>query len=773
MTQIIILIVGAIIIVFLLLLGMLASFYKKIPQGKAIVRTGVGGTHVAFNKGIYVIPVFHKMEIMDISLKKVQIERMEHDGLICKDNIRADIKVAFFVRVNKSVNDVINVAQSIGCERASDILTLKDIFEAKFSEALKTVGKKFDFIELYEARREFRDEIINIIGTDLNGYVLDDCAIDYLEQTEVRFLSPENILDSEGIRKITDLTAAQNIKSNLIRREEEKVIKKQNVEAREAILELERQLAEKEEKQKREIDNVKAREGAEIQKVREEERLKAETVKIQTEENLAVQQENKLRQIIIAEKNKQRTEAVEKERVEKDRALEQTERERVVTLAQIDKERVIEVEKKNIQDVIKERVQLEKGVVEEQQNIKDIEAFRTIDRQKQVGITEAAQGAEEKLIQTVKAAEANKMAAEQKAQQLLIDAEAQKEASAKQAEARKILADAKAREDATYGLAEAEVIKAKAEALEQEGIMEASIMEKKAKAEAMGIEAKAEAKRKEGLVEAEVTKEKALASAVGEAGIIEKTALAEATGIEAKAEAKRKEGLVEAEVTKEKALASAIGESNIIEKKSLAEAAGIEAKAEAKRKEGLMEAEVAKEKALAEATGIQEKATAMKNLDIAGREHEEFKLALQKEKDVELAQIRIQKDVADAQALVLSDALRNANIDIVGGETMFFENIVKQITNAKGFDRLINESENATQLKKALLGDGTNEGDLLERIRYYAKQWNISTEDIKNLSIAALLMKMQNQSKTNDDKGFFSNLLNMAKSMGIADKKLG
>jgi uncharacterized membrane protein YqiK len=36
-----------------------------------------------------------------------------------------------------------------------------------FSEALKTVGKKFDFTELYEARSEFRQEILDIIGTDL------------------------------------------------------------------------------------------------------------------------------------------------------------------------------------------------------------------------------------------------------------------------------------------------------------------------------------------------------------------------------------------------------------------------------------------------------------------------------------------------------------------------------------------------------------------------------------------------------------------------------
>ena len=684
MEQIIIVIAGSAIFVLLVFLGMLASFYKKIHQGKAIVRTGVGGTKVAFSKGMYVIPVFHKMEIMDISLKKVQIERMANDGLICKDNIRADIKVAFFVRVNKSVNDVINVAQTIGCSRASAIETLKEIFEAKFSEALKTVGKKFDFTELYEARREFRDEIKDIIGVDLNGYVLDDCAIDYLEQTELRYLSPDNILDSEGIKKITDLTTAQNIKANLIRREEEKVIKKQNVEAREVILELDRQLAEKEEKQKREIDNIRAREEAEINKVREEERLRSQTVRIATEESLAIQEENKLRQIIIAEKNKQRTEAVEKERVEKDRALEQTERERIVTLSQIEKERVIEIEKKNIQDVIRERVQLEKGVVEERQNMKDIEELRTVERQKKVGITAASQLAEEQLIQIVKTAEANKMATEQKAKEMVIDADAQKEASNKQAEARKTLAEAKAREEATTGLAEAEVIKAKAEALEIQGIAEAAVIEKKAKAEAVGIEVKSDARRKEGLMEAEITKEKALA----------------------------------------------------------------------------------------EATGIDEKATAMKKLDGIGKEHEEFKLSLQKEKEVELAQIHIQKDIAEAQAGVLSEALKSADIDIVGGETMFFENIVKQISNAKGFDRLVNESENVTQIKNALLGDGISEGDLLERIRYFVQQTGISTDDIKNLTIAGLLMKMQGLVYSGEDKNLLEHLLNKAKSFGLSNKKL-
>lgn len=666
------LLIGGIASLLLIIFFAFATFYKKIPHGKAIVRTGVGGGKVAFNKGMYVIPVLHRMEIMDISVKKLQIDRLENDGLICKDNIRADIKVAFFVRVNKNVDDVLNVAQIIGTERASDVETLRNLFEAKFSEALKTVGKKFDFIELYEARREFRTEILNVIGTDLNGYILDDCAIDYLEQTELKFLSTQNILDSQGIKKITELTAEQNVKANLIRREEEKIIKKQNVEAREAILELERQMAEKEEKQRREIDNIKARENAEIQKVREEERLRSESVRIKTDESLAVQEENKLRQVIIAEKNKQRTNAIETERVEKDRALEATEREKIVTLAQIERDKILEVERKNIQDVIRDRVRLEKGVVEEQQGVKDLEAFRDVERKKTVGITQATQQAEEKLIYTVKAAEAEKKAAEEKAKQLIIDAEAKKEAAVKEAEARKILAEAQAREEATLGLSEAEVMMAKAEAAERQGIVDATVIEKMA---------------------------------------------------------------------------------------------------DAKRKEGLTQAEVTKEKALAEASGIQEKAEAMKKLDAVGKDHEEFKLLLGKEKDIALAQINIQKDIADAQAMVLADALKSARIDIVGGETMFFQNIVNQISNARGFDRLINESENATQIKTALLGDGSNSGDLLERIREFADKYNISTNDIKNLTISSLLLKLQ-QKSSEDDRSSLLNLASLANSFGIANKKL-
>lgn len=689
-------IVGGIASLMVFVFIIIALFYKKIPQGEALIKTGFGGTAVAFDKGMYVIPVLHKLEIMDISVKKIEINRLETDGLICKDNMRADIKVAFFVRVNKSKEAIIEVAQTIGCERASYIETLNELFEAKFSEALKTVGKQFNFIELYESRSEFRDKIIDEIGRDLNGYTLEDCAIDYLEQTPVNFLKPNNILDAEGIKKITELTAVQNMKSNLIKRDEEKVIRKQDVEAREAILELDKQLAEKEEQQKREISNIKAREEAEILKVAEEELLKSETARISTREKVKVAEENMERQIIVAAKNKQRTDVVETERVEKDRMLEATERERIVTLAQIEKEKAVEVEKKNIQDVIRDRVMLEKGVIEEQEKTKDIEAFKTADRDKQVKITNAEANAQEGLIKTIKAAEAQKEAAKQKAEEINIEAEAKKQASQKEAEARKTLAEATAKEEAIIGISEAQVMHAKAEANERQGIVEANIIEQKAKAEAAGILAKANANKEEGIAEAIVIKEKALVKAAGD-----------------------------------------------------------------------------KEIALAEAIGIEEKANAMKKLDGVGKEHEEFKLRLDKELQVDLAEINIQKEIADAQANVIGAALKAANIDIVGGETMFFDQIIGQITKSKGIDRLVNHSDNITQVKDAILGSDDVKGNLLDKIKDFATKYGISSEDVKNLSVANLLVDLKSKTADASEATLFDNLASLAKGLGLSNKKLG
>lgn len=663
------------VIIFFAMLMLVSRFYRKVHQGQAIVRNGYPGTRVSFN-GILVFPVIQQIEYMDISVKRIEINRQGKEGLICKDNIRADIKVAFFVRVNKSDQDVLRVAQSIGCERASSTDMIRTLFDAKFSEALKTVGKRFDFVALYNERDHFKDEILKVIGTDLNGFVLDDCAIDFLEQTQLENLDPDNILDAEGIKKITELTAAQAKLANGIQRDKEKVIKQQDVQAREAILELERQLSETEAKQLRDVESVKAREQAETVKVQEEERLKSERARITSDEEIAVATENMERQVLVAQRNKERTDAVEVERVSRDRDLEIIERERITALKTIEKEKAVEVEKKAIQDVIKERVMVEKTVVVEQEKIKDTEAFAGADRQKQVALTIAEKNAQEQLIQKIKEAEAMKQAAQLKAEQDAFQA-------VKAAEAAKEAAQLKAQEILT--LAEA-------------------------KQEAAGLEAAAEKQ------------------------------LAEATTAQTAAP-----GLGEAQV--------------------------ISARAEAAQKTGQVEAEVTQLKLAAEADGITKKAEAMKRLEDAGRAHEEFKLNLEKDKAVQLAQINIQKDIATQQAVVLGEAMKSAKIEIVGGESQFFDKITNAIGTARAVDRMVEGSRTLTDVKETFFN---GDPDYFKaQLRSLIDQFGLTSEDTKNLTLSALLVKLVGLQPDSATQNKLTGLIGAASRFGVSEETVG
>ncbi|NML63818.1 flotillin family protein [Hymenobacter sp. RP-2-7] len=707
---------AVLVILGVLILGFLAivsRMYQKAVQGEALVRTGLGDTKVSFS-GIFVVPVLHKLEVMDIKLKTIIIARSGSEGLVCKDNLRADVKVNFFVRVNKTHDDVVNVAQSIGAHRASDPAALEALFDAKFSEALKTVGKHFDFIELYNSREQFKQEILRIIGTDLNGYVLDDCAIDYLEQTPLSALNQDNILDAEGIKKIIALTSQQKMQANQIQREQEKTIKKQNVEAQETILQLEKQLAENQEKQTREIASIRAREQAETEKVRQEEKLKSEKARIATEEEVKVAEQNRDRQILVAERNKQRTDAIETERVAQAHALEANERERIVALAQIEKEKALEEERKNIQVIIRERITVEKATVQEEERIKDTRAQAQADREKLVALTAAQKANETSTITFVGNAEMEKQAAEFRAKQLLIDAEGERAAADHRAQAMRILAEAEASKAAAVGLAEAQVMQAKATARQKEGETQANVLQLTATAEAQAIQAKATAQ----------------------------------------AEADEKLGVVAAKVNREK---------------GLAEAGVVEARAAADQKRGLAEAAVNEQKFTVEAKGIEAKADAMKKLDGVGKDHEEFKLRLDKEKSVELAQIGIQKDIAAAQADVIGAALKAAKIDIVGGETMFFDQIIGSIAKGKALDRTVHNSEVLSTVKDTFFGpDGG--GDFKTNLHKFVQQFGISSEEMRNLSVSALLLQLMNKASDDKTRGTLAQLASTAKALGVGDK---
>ncbi|HBC6353147.1 TPA: hypothetical protein KEW64_001510 [Proteus mirabilis] len=695
-------IIGCMILVILGLFGLFKAFYIKVPQGTALIVNDMTSQPKVHFTGALVYPVIYKKEFMRISLLTLEVDRRGKDGLICQDNLRADITVAFYLRVNETTEDVLKVAKAIGVDRASDHQAVSTLFSAKFSEALKTVGKQFELSKLFEDRQNFRDRIVDVIGKDLNGYALEDVAIDYLEQTPKSALDPNNIFDSEGIRKITEITAIHNIETNQKERDQELAIQKKNVETREASLALERQQADAEARQQREIDNIRARESSETLRVQEEERLKAEQARIQTQQEIEIREENRMREVEVAQQNRTRAVAIEQERVNRARELEIVAREREVELQRIEKEKALEEERKNISNVIRERVAVEKTVAQEEERIKEVREVSEAERMRQVTVINAQAEAEESLVRQVKKAEADESSAKHKAEEISTMAKAELEASVKQAEAKKRLAEGIEAEHAALGLAEARVRQATAEAEEKEGLVQANITAEQLLAQARGLKEK-------GLSEAQVMEAKAQAQqqqGFAEAKILEEKLAAQARGEEQQANAKEKLGLADAKILEEKLAAQARGEGQL----------------------GSAQAEVIRQRLKAEADGLTDKFKSMDHLSDTARAHEEFRMRLEKQFEQAMASIEANKEIAREQADVLAAALSKTNIEIVGGDGNFFNTFSKALSLGKAVDGFMDKSSFAKE----------NVEKLINR-----------TQQDKNLDVASLLKNPEVQELIN------------------------
>lgn len=638
--QLVIVLIAAGSVLLLGVLIMIARTWRQVDQGHALIINKMGTEPKVTFTGAIVLPIVNRAEVMDLSVKTIHVSRRGKEGLICMDNIRADINVTFFVRVNKTADDVLRVAQQIGCARASQQSTLEELFAAKFSEALKTVGKQMEFEQLYTQRNVFKDRIIEVIGTDLHGYVLNDTAIDYLEQTPIEVLDPNNVLDSLGIKKITSITTIANIDTNLFKQRERMELGKQNLTGDEAIFRFEQQRAEAEAKKHKEIAIAASREDNEAQRFRLEEEKRTHIERQRAEEAIKMAEQAKLRAIQVSEQGRIREVEVEKVRVAKAHDLEEVSRKRDVELGSIDMNKAVETEKRAIADIIRARVAVDKTVAVEEEAIKDLRTDAEAKRHKQVAIVHAEAAAQEVFIKDIKKAEAEQQVAQAHAKRQLILAEAAMEASDKEARAQIRRAEGVQAEAAATGLAQVRVKEADAAAIEKVGLAEARVRD-----------AQIQVADREGVIVAENVRRKALAEAAGreaEAAAIEKTGVANAVGVR---------------------------------ERLLAEVAAKEAEAVAIEK-----------RMLAEAKGLTEKAAAMKALEGGPREHEEFRLKLENDRAIAIEQLKARVQMSEQQARVMAEAMANADIKIVGGDGQFFDRFVKAVSLGSSIDGVLDSS---------------------------------------------------------------------------------
>lgn len=493
--------VGIVVAVLVCVGLFLASRYQVAKEtSEILIIKRMNGKIVTAATGAFVWPIINTYQRFSIGRRVINIYsgsernvvRSEGQvikigkGIHCKDNIRADIEVSFYL----NASSVDKIAQSFSQEQLTNPKAFGEFFVSKLSEALKTAARLYDFVDLMDHRDQFRESVVKVLSDDLYGFSLDDVTIRSIEQFPVDELDDHNILDIQGKEKVTNITASKLTSITQIEEDALTATTERKSKGEQSRLQLNKNLEEEKAKTEREIKVIRAREKSATVESEEAERKRQEEARINADQAIEITRQNTERDVEVAKVQNKQVVGVEEQKVEKVVRLAKIETETEAQQKQLENDVLIEEKNKGVAEVKAQRVSIEKSIAEQEEATKDIHAFKDAERKKKVILTQAEADAEAEKTRIVVAATANKERAILNAETEQTNMEVGLKKAKTEAEGKVATADARRAELAAEGLAEAEV------------------KIRNAEADKLAGETAAENARKIGLAEVEVTQKR-------------------------------------------------------------------------------------------------------------------------------------------------------------------------------------------------------------------------------------------------------------------------
>src|SRR5512143_1592873 len=492
--------VAAIFLIVMVLFLSIMRSYTETPANRACVRTGGISNRpntppkVVMNGGAWVFRTIHEITWVDLGTMAIEIERTENNALLTIDPQYADIKAIFYIKVNPTVEGIIDAARTIG-GRQVDANAVKTLVDAKLDGALRDVAASFSLMSLHQEREKFIQEVQNRLKTDLqeNGLMLEAVSILTLRAARQGSFGTDDVFGAQVARANAQVIQQAQRERNDIERKTEIEIKQRDIETAKLRLDLDRDLAYASATQEREVRTLQATEKATADKQVFEEAQKSELARVSKERAVALAEMEREQQIGIQNERKQQ-EVVAAE-IARRQALELAEQQRQIIVTQ---------EQQKRENAEKDRLIISAQREEATQNVKTVEATQQAQREAKIKVIEAEREAQKAMIEQKNKIEIDAFRKQREAQAqakaLKEIAAAEAEAALKQAEtlrtqaaaereAEQLRAEGARAKTSATGLAEAEVFKAKADA----SMREAAAVKAKGLAEAESQKAKAEA----------------------------------------------------------------------------------------------------------------------------------------------------------------------------------------------------------------------------------------------------------------------------------------
>lgn len=541
-----------VILVVLVLLRSMVRAYVKTPANRAFVRTGglfrkpTDPPKVVMNGGAWVFRTIHELTWVDLGTMAIEIERTENNALLTIDPQYADIKAIFYIKVNPTVEGIIDAARTIGGKQVN-AEAVKQLVDAKLDGALRDVAASFSLMSLHQEREKFIQEVQNRLKTDLeeNGLVLESVSILTLRAARQGSFGTDDVFGAQVARANAQVIQQALRERNDIERKTEIEIKQRDTATAKLRLDLDRDLALAAASQEREVRTLQATEKAAADQKVFEEAQKSELARVAKE-----------RAVALAEMEREQQIGIQNERKQQEILAAEVARRQALELAEQQRQIIVTQEQQKRENADKERLIISAQREEASQAVKTVEATQQAQRDAKIKVIEAERDAQKAMIEQKNRIELEALRkqreAEAQAKALKEIAAAEAEAALKQAdtlrtqaaaerEAEQLRADGMKAKTSASGLAEAEVAKAKADA----AMREAEAVKARGLAEAEAVKAK-------GLAEAEAQKSKAEALAAYE-GVAQRV---EITKLQLDAQ-------VQIEVARAQALGNALASMNI------------------------------------------------------------------------------------------------------------------------------------------------------------------------------------------------------------------
>lgn len=398
-----------VIVVALFTVGLIfARLYKRASKEISFVRTGFGGQKVIMNGGALVLPVLHETIAVNMNTLRLLVKRDNDQALITKDRMRVDVVAEFYVRVQPTIESIANAAQTLG-SRTLRPDELKELVEGKFVDALRSVAAEMSMEELHEQRVDFVQKVQQVVSEDLlkNGLELETVSLTGLDQTTMEFFNANNAFDAEGLTRLTREIETRKKIRNDIEQDTSLQIKNKNLETEKLTLELGKEEEYAKLQQQREIEIRRAEQVAEIAKEQAIKQKDSEQAQIVAQQQ--VQQSKISAQRVIEEERIQKERTIETQEIEKQKTVEIASQNREIAIAEKSKEQSIA--KAEADEARSKAVEAEERVITSREK-------EVAERQKQIELIEAAKEAEREAITIKVNAEAEKLAAVDKAEAL-------------------------------------------------------------------------------------------------------------------------------------------------------------------------------------------------------------------------------------------------------------------------------------------------------------------------------------------------------------------